>query len=62
MLRFYFVEQPDALTLKDAEKILEAIHDGGLTARGKILATLLIDPQLGKMLLGGCDDGIGDRS
>ncbi|XP_065904268.1 ATP-dependent RNA helicase DHX15 homolog [Dysidea avara] len=62
VLQFDFVEQPDAITLKEAVEMLkfvEAIDDRGLTAKGKTLATLPIDPQLGKVLLDGCDDGIG---
>ena len=62
VLQFDFVEQPDTLTLKEAVEMLkfvEAIDGRGLTAKGKTLATLPIDPQLGKVLLDGCEAGIG---
>ena len=62
VLEFEFVEQPDPSTLREAVKILkfvDAISDAGLTDRGKILATLPIDPQLGKVLLDGIEAGIG---
>ena len=62
VLEFDFVEQPDPSTLKKAVEMLkfvEAIDDRGLTARGKTLATLPIDPQFGKVLLDGCEAGIG---
>ena len=62
VLEFDFVEQPDSSTLREAVEILkfvDAISDTGLTDRGKILATLPIDPQLGKVLLDGIEAGIG---
>ena len=62
VLEFEFVEQPDPSTLREAVKILkfvDAVSDTGLTDRGKILATLPIDPQLGKVLLDGIEAGIG---
>lgn len=62
VLKFDFVEQPDPGTLREAVKILrfvDAIDDSGLTDRGKVLATLPIDPQLGKVLLDGIEAGVG---
>ena len=62
VLEFDFVEQPDRSTLREAVEILrfvDAIGDAGLTDRGKILATLPIDPQLGKVLLDGIEAGVG---
>ena len=62
VLEFEFVEQPDSSTLREAVKILkfvDAISDTGLTDRGKILASLPIDPQLGKAFLDGVEAGVG---
>ena len=62
VLEFDFVEQPDSSTLRGAVEILklvDAVSDHGLTDRGRILATLLIDPQLGKVLLDGIEAGVG---
>jgi len=62
VLEFDFVEQPDSSTLREAVNILkfvEAINDDGLTNKGKILATLPVDPQLGKVLLDGIETGVG---
>ena len=62
VLEFDFVEQPDCSTLRGAVEVLklvDAVNDNGLTGRGKILATLPIDPQLGKVLLDGIEAGVG---
>ena len=62
VLEFDFVEQPDSSTLREAVEVLklvDAVNDNGLTDRGKILATLPIDPQLGKVLLDGIEAGVG---
>ena len=62
VLEFDFVEQPDSSTLRGAVEILKlvgAVDDHGLTDRGRILATLPIDPQLGKVLLDGIEAGVG---
>ena len=47
VLEFDFVEQPDCSTLRGAVEVLklvDAVSDYGLTDRGRILATLPIDP------------------
>ena len=62
VLEFDFVEQPDCSTLRGAVEILkliDAVSDHGLTDRGRILAKLPIDTQLGKVLLDGIEEGVG---
>lgn len=62
ILDFDFVEKPDCLTLREAINTLNflgAIDEVALTAFGKQLALLPIDPSLGKILLDGIEQGVG---
>ena len=53
-LKFPFLEPPDPKAIRDADRLLEelgAIHDGALTAVGRTMARLPIDPRLARMLV-----------
>jgi ATP-dependent helicase HrpA len=53
-LRFPFLEPPDPKAIRDADRLLEelgAIHDSTLTAVGRTMARLPIDPRLARMLV-----------
>ena len=62
ILDFDFVEKPDQFTLNEAIntlRFLNAIDEIALTAFGRKLALLPIDPLLGKVLLDGIEEGVG---
>ncbi|MEJ2060507.1 MAG: ATP-dependent RNA helicase HrpA [Gammaproteobacteria bacterium] len=59
--RFPFIEAPDSRQVKDGYLLLEELHAVDarqkLSLLGRQLARLPIDPRLGRMLLGGRDEG-----
>jgi ATP-dependent helicase HrpA len=59
--RFPFLDPPDPRAIAEGYRVLEelgAIHDDGrLTSIGEQLGRLPLDPRLGRMILGGRDEG-----
>jgi ATP-dependent helicase HrpA len=59
--RFPFLDPPQSRAITEGYRVLEelgAIHDdGGLTPLGEQLGKLPVDPRLGRMILGGRDEG-----
>jgi ATP-dependent helicase HrpA len=59
--RFPFLDPPQPRAIAEGYRVLEelgAVHDdGGLTPLGEQLGKLPIDPRLGRMILGGRDEG-----
>ena len=65
VLKFDFVEHPDRDALEAAVETLKfvgAIKDDCLTATGKKMALLPLNPQLAKVLLDGIEIGIGSEA
>ncbi len=59
---FDFIEKPEYEALKFAVQILQflgAIHNDKLTAIGKSMAVLPVDPRLAKVILDGLEEGVG---
>ncbi len=56
--RFEFIEPPSGALIREGRRSLAdvgALHEGRLTATGRLLARLPLDPHLGKMLLAARD-------
>src|SRR5262249_50783366 len=59
--RFPFLDPPDARAIAEGYRVLEGLgalrDDGRLTPIGEQLGRLPVDPRLGRMILGGRDEG-----
>jgi ATP-dependent helicase HrpA len=59
--RFPFLDPPDSRAIAEGYRVLEELgaidQDGRLTATGEQLGRLPLDPRLGRMILGGRDEG-----
>jgi ATP-dependent helicase HrpA len=59
--RFPFLDPPQQRAITEGYRVLEELgaidDDGGLTALGEQLGKLPVDPRLGRMILGGRDEG-----
>jgi len=66
VLHYNFIETPDVSVIKNAVEMLVVVKiindDGNTTSREKILAMLPVYPQLGKVLLDGCEAAIGSET